>query len=68
MLEWALYQAGIKAPVKDDDNSIESVVEDVMEEIDDMLTFPGASAEKEPVPETIKPKEAPKVNKSQVEE
>ena len=65
VLEWALYQAGIKTAVKEEDSSIESVVEEVIEEIDDMLTFPGASAEEEPVPETMKPKVAPKVNKSQ---
>jgi len=65
VLEWALYQAGIKKAVKEEDSSIESVVEEVIEEIDDMLTFPGASAEEEPVPETMKPKVAPKVNKSQ---
>ena len=57
VLDWALFQAGIKPSPKHqkEEESLESVVEEVMEEIDDMLTFPGASAETEPEPVPEKP-------------
>ena len=61
VLEWALLQAGIKIKSDDKDvNSFDNIVEDVMEEIDDMLTFPGAHAEAEPAPE---PKAEPSPSK-----
>ena len=58
VLGWALVQAGIKEVEEDED---ESMVEEVMEDIDEMLTFPGASAEAglPPTPK-VEPKENPK--------
>ena len=55
VLGWALVQAGIKEVEEDE----ESMVEEVMEDLDEMLTFPGASAEAGPPPT---PKVEPKVN------
>ena len=63
VLGWALVQAGIREVEDEDDD--ESMVEEVMEEIDEMLTFPGASAEAElpPTPK-VEPKEKPKKSSS----
>ena len=61
VLEWARLQAGIKIKSDDKDvNSFDNIVEDVMEEIDDMLTFPGAHAEAEPA---LEPKAEPSPSK-----
>jgi len=69
VLEWVLFQAGIKAPANDnddDDDNVESVVEDVMEEIDEMFTFPGADAKPDPEPKTtFRPPKNEIVNKSE---
>ena len=57
VLGWALVQAGI---VEEEDDTTESVVEEVMEDIDEMLTFPGASAEsKAPPTPKVEPKQKP---------
>ena len=60
VLGWALVQAGIKE-VADDEDDDESMVEEVMEDIDEMLTFPGASAEAErpPTPKVEPKKSSP---------
>ena len=57
VLGWALVQAGIRE-VEDED---ESMVEEVMEDIEEMLTFPGASAEAEqpPTPKVEPKKSSP---------
>ena len=55
VLGWALVQAGIRKVEEEEDS--ESVVEEVMEDIDEMLTFPGASAEtKAPPTPKVEPK------------
>ena len=52
-----------------DDEEDGGMVEEVMEEIDEILTFPGASAETQPLPPQSQPKLTPpetkKQNKSQ---
>ena len=63
-MDWVLVQAGVKK-AGDEDGGL---VEEVMEEIDEMLTFPGASAETEPPPPPqprLTPPETKKENKSQ---
>jgi len=41
VLDWALFQAGIKiAPPKTEEKGLDDVVEEVLEDIDEMLTFP----------------------------
>ena len=53
VLGWALVQAGIKEVEEDE----ESMVEEVMEDLDEMLTFPGAIAEtKAPPSPKVEPK------------
>ena len=48
---------------------MDDVVEEVLEDIDELLTFPGANAEAEPVPEPSVTKEAPqKENKTKADE
>merc|ERR1711936_1265057 len=64
VLDWVLVQAGLET-AGDEDGGL---VEEVMEEIDEMLTFPGASAETEPPPPPqprLTPPETKKENKSQ---
>ena len=65
VLDWVLVQAGIKVAGDDDEEG--GIVEEVMEEIDEILTFPGASAETQPPPPEPKltPPETKKQNKSQ---
>ena len=67
-MDWVLVQAGIKAAGEDDDED-GGIVEEVMEDIDEILTFPGASAETQPPPPQPQPKLTPpetkKQNKSQ---
>ena len=65
VLNWVLVQAGMKAAGDDEDDG--GIVEEVMEEIDEILTFPGASAETQPPPPEPKltPPETKKQNKSQ---
>ena len=58
VLGWALVQAGIVE--EEEDDTTESMVEEVMEDIDEMLTFPGASAEsKAPPTPKVEPKQKP---------
>ena len=71
MLDWALFQAGIRPAPKTEEMGLDDVVEEVLEDIDEMLTFPGASAEAEPVPEPQVKKEnsqKERENKTKVEE
>ena len=65
VLDWVLVQAGMKAAGDDEEDG--GIVEEVMEEIDEILTFPGASAETQPPPPEPKltPPETKKQNKSQ---
>ena len=67
VLDWVLVQAGMKAAGDDEEDG--GIVEEVMEEIDEILTFPGASAETQPPPPQSQPKLTPpetkKQNKSQ---
>ena len=58
VLGWALVQAGIKQVEEEEEE--ESVVEEVMEDIEEMLRFPGASAEAGPPPTPrVEPRETP---------
>merc|ERR1712154_290859 len=64
VLDWVLVQAGIKAAGEDDDED-GGIVEEVMEDIDEILTFPGASAETQPPPPQPQPKLTPPETKKQ---
>merc|ERR1712012_1009590 len=66
VLDWALFQAGIKIVQHKYDRGLDDVVEEVLEDIDEMLTFPAASAEPEQVKQKTPP--PPVQNKSTPEE
>ena len=66
VLDWALFQAGIKIVQHKYDRGLDDVVEEVLEDIDEMLTFPAASAEPEQVKQKSPP--PPVQNKSTPEE